>query len=229
MISHTILVVDDDIPLTKTIAATLKQAGYRVLSAHTAEDGLVLASVSKPDLAILDVMVPNMGGLELCRSIRAYSNMPIIFLSALGEVDQVVGGLELGADDYMVKPFKSPELLARIKAQLRRAPANAALQHLVFDNGALEIDLEAHQVTLRGQIIDLTPREYDLLLVLASNAGRVITTNELSQKAWGISQGEAGDNIKPYIHYLRKKIEDDPASPSWILTVRGVGYRFAEP
>lgn len=224
-----ILVVDDDAALTKTIERILIDAGYSVILAHTAEDGVRQALTQRPDLVILDIMVPNMGGWEVCQRIREASDIPIIFLTALGNVENVVQGLEMGADDYMVKPFKHPEILARIRAHLRRRqPAAERQQKHQFGEGALSIDLSSHVVRLEGREVELTPREFELLATLVDNAGRVVPTPDLVWKAWGLKDESALDNIKPYIHYLRKKIELDPASPRWIKTVRGVGYRFAD-
>ena len=226
--STQILVVDDDIPLAETMTQLLQDDGHQVLVAHTAEDGLKMALSAEPDLALLDIMIPAMGGLEVCRRIRERSNMPVIFLTALGDVDSVVHGLNVGADDYLVKPYQPPELLARINAHLRRVQRDipAAPSTLTFGNGDFVIDTKSRRVEVNGKLVDLTPREYDLLETLAQNAGRVITTTELIQTAWGPKFRDATDNIKPYIHYLRKKVETDPAAPRWILTARGVGYRF---
>ena len=223
-----ILIVDDDVHLTTTVETILKEAGYAPVAAHTAEDGLRLALRRQPDLALLDIMVPNMGGWELCRRLRAFSDIPIVFLTALSDVDDVVRGLEMGADDYMIKPFQQPELLARIKAHLRRAPDAKLSKKLEFGDGEVTIDLMAHSVTVRGEAVELTPREFELLATLAGDAGRVITSSELVRRAWGMEDPQAKDNLKPYIHYLRRKIEKDLAAPCWILTVRGVGYRFAD-
>lgn len=221
-----ILVVDDDVHLTTSLEILLKDSGYAPLVAHTAEDGLRLASERQPSLALLDVMVPNMGGWEMCNRLRAFSDIPIIFLTALSDVDDVVRGLEMGADDYLVKPFRSPELLARIKAHLRRVPAHEVPQQLTFGDDQLVIDLTSRTVTVRGEETDLTPREFSLLAALAGEAGRVLPKAELVQRAWGMDDVQAHDNLKPYIYYLRQKIEKDPATPYWIQTVRGVGYRF---
>lgn len=227
--SQRILIVDDDIPLTGSLASLLGEAGFTVDTAYTTEDGLLLARTVKPNLALLDVMVPVLGGLELCRQIRGFSDMPIIFLTALGGVNQIVEGLELGADDYIVKPFRSLELLARVKAHLRRTSEDDDREQvLVFGDREIVIDLSARKVVFNGVEVELTPREYDLLVTLAESPGRVRTTGELMRRAWGINEPEGSDNIKPYIHYLRKKLEVDPAAPRWILTVRGVGYRFAD-
>jgi DNA-binding response OmpR family regulator len=227
---QTILVVDDDQSLTEIIFQLLQDAGYDVLVAHTAEDGLDVTLSADPELALLDIMIPIMGGLELCKRIRVRSTMPIIFLTALGDVESVVQGLNAGADDYLVKPYQAPELLARIKAHLRRVQRElpAVPTHFEFGNGAMIVDLPSRRVIVEGREVELTPREFDLLSVLVTNAGRVITTTELIQTAWGVKFRDATDNIKPYIHYLRKKIERDPAAPRWIVTARGVGYRFVD-
>lgn len=224
--THKILVVDDDIPLTKTIVQILVSADYTPLVAHTAEDGVALAHGEKPDLALLDVMVPTMGGWEMCRQIRAFSDMPIIFLTAMGNVENVVQGLEVGADDYIIKPFNPPEVLARIMASLRRTAPPTDVQFLTFGAGALIIDKESHQVTVAGTAKELTNREFQLLMVLAENAGKVVSNADLALKAWRLTDKHGVDNVKPYIHYLRKKIEVDPTTPRWIHTIRGVGYRF---
>ncbi|MCA9976470.1 MAG: response regulator transcription factor [Anaerolineales bacterium] len=226
--SGRILVVDDDVPLTKTIERTLGYAGYTVQVAYTAEDGLHQAFAEQPDLILLDIMVPSMGGWAFCRRVREVSSTPIIFLTALGNTENIVYGLEVGADDYMVKPFEEAELLARIKAHLRRMQSVPPASQLTFGEGAVLIDLQARQVLVNGRSVELTPREFDLLLALTVQPGRVIPTADLVERAWGFTDKAAAENVKPYIHYLRKKIEIDPASPRWILTVRGVGYRFAE-
>lgn len=227
--TNKILVVDDDMALAKTVEHILHDAGYnRVQLAHTAEDGLRLAQSNLPDLMLLDVMVPTMGGWEVCRRLREFSSIPIIFLTALGQVDNIVRGLELGADDYLVKPFDEAEFLARIKASLRRAEIHqlSKKETAVIDNGVLFVDLSARLVKINNQVVDLTPREYDLFAVLVRRAGEVVPTVELVSQAWQMDDDDAVANVKPYIHYLRKKLETDPATPRWIQTVRGVGYRL---
>ena len=222
-----ILAVDDDVALAKTIERVLCDADYTAVITHTAEDGIALAQTGRPDLILLDVMVPSMGGWAACRQIRQFYNKPIIFLTALGDVKDIVRGLETGADDYIVKPFDQAELLARVKAHLRRrATAVPATQKFNFNNGALTVDIAAHIVTVNNKVVELTPREFDLLTALVMNVDHVVPTAKLVQQAWGLTDLDAVGNIKPYIHYLRKKIETDPASPHWILTVRGIGYRF---
>lgn len=224
----TILIVDDDTALAKTLEHILANAQYQPLVAYTAEDGLALARRKMPDLALLDVMVPSMGGWELCRQLRQFTNMPIIFLTALDGMDNLVFGLEVGADDYLVKPFEQAEVLARIMAHLRRAGGRAkAGQRLELGQGELVIDLAARVILVANEPVDLTPREFDLLTVLVEDVGQVVRTPELVRRAWQMRDESAVENVKPYIHYLRKKIEADPAAPRWIQTVRGVGYRLA--
>ena len=223
--SHPILIVEDDIPLAQQIKEILEQQGYSVTAAHTAEEGLHLAKIEKPDLILLDVMVPLMGGWELCRRLRQTMTVPILFLTALTNSESIVQGLNLGADDYITKPFNEDELLARIAAHLRRQTGLVG-DRLLLGDGELDIDFDSLTVRIDGEIVDLTPREYALLVALARNHGRVMRIEELLVTAWGKEYADARENIKPYIHYLRKKIERDPASPRWINTVRGVGYRF---
>ncbi|MCO5186315.1 MAG: response regulator transcription factor [Anaerolineae bacterium] len=225
-----VLIVDDDISVTDSIADLLREDGFETLQAHTAEDGLDLALTTEPDLALLDIMIPVMGGLELCQEIRRQSDMPIIFVTALGDVDSVVTGLELGADDYLVKPFQPPVLVARVRAHIRRAQRDREPDDiLTFADGDFVINIPARQVTILGESVDLTPREFSLLHVLANNAGRVVTVSDLTEQAWGLEEDDPRRNaLKPYIHYLRKKVELDPAAPRWIVTARGVGYRFVD-
>lgn len=225
-----ILLVDDDINLSNGINATLQSAGYDTAVAYTAEDGVRAVSTEKPDLILLDVMIPEMGGWTACKLIRKLTAVPIIFLTALGNVENIVKGLEMGADDYMVKPFVEAEFLARIHAHLRRQTVEKKEMddRLVFGNDELIIDTKNHSITVNGQEDTLSQREFDLLMVMATNAGTVISVNELTSRAWGSAYGDATKNLKTYIHYLRKKIEIDPATPRWILTVRGIGYHFAD-
>ncbi len=222
-----VLLVDDDIPLARTLAQLLKDAGFAPLVAYTAEDGLQLALRERPSLALLDVMVPMMGGWELCQRIREFSTMPIIFLTALGNVENVVKGLEIGADDYLVKPVDPAEFVARIKVRLRRQDtAVTPPKQLSLGNGDLIINLELRQVVVQNTPVELTPREFELLSVFVANIDKVVTTADLANQAWDIQDAGGLANVKPYVHYLRKKIEVDPAAPRWIQTVRGVGYRF---
>ncbi|MEM8857765.1 MAG: response regulator transcription factor, partial [Chloroflexota bacterium] len=177
------------------------------------------------DIILLDVMVPVMGGWELCRRLREMVNIPLIFITALNRPEDIVRGLNLGADDYLIKPFDMNVLLARIEANLRRTPVMEE-EAYVFGDNEITIDRPAHTVTVRGETVDFTPREFSLLATMASYAGRVVPTTDLLAQAWGEGYRDTPENIKPYIHYLRKKIEEDPTNPRWINTVRGVGYRF---
>ena len=221
-----ILVVDDDEQLTRTVAAVLRQQGFEPVLAHSAEEGLQQARRAHPDLALLDVMMPVIGGWELCRRLRAQSDIPIVFLTALGETEDIVHGLELGADDYLVKPFNQAELLARIRAHLRRSQVSGGEEILIFGDGELVVDLASRRVLVDDAEVALTPREYQLLAVLVRNEGRVLRTADLIATAWGEAYRDTPENIKPYIHYLRKKIEKNPVVPRWIQTARGIGYRF---
>jgi DNA-binding response OmpR family regulator len=228
--SHKVLLIDDDVPLTRTVERILAAAGMRPLLAYTAEDGLHMARQQQPDLVLLDIMLPVMGGWQLCQQLRDFSDVPVIFLTALGGVQNVVHGLEVGGDDYIVKPFVPEEFLARVRAHLRRQRQSAEQQQrrLTLGDSELHINLVARSVDLDGRPMELTPREFELLVALARNAGRVVTADGLARQAWGMDDDAAAENVKPYIHYLRKKIEADPTSPRWIQTVRGIGYRFAE-
>jgi len=229
-----ILLVDDDIDLVNGINEILQRAGYETALAYTAEDGVRMTMIEKPDLILLDVMIPEMGGWTACNLIRKITAVPIIFLTALGNVENIVKGLEMGADDYMVKPFIEAEFLARIYAHLRRQTAveketdEDSEGRLTLGDGALIINMTAHSVVVNQQNRTLSQREFDLLVVMATNAGTVLTVKELISRAWGAEYGDSPKNLKTYIHYLRKKIEIDPAAPRWILTVRGIGYRFAD-
>jgi two-component system, OmpR family, KDP operon response regulator KdpE len=222
-----ILVIDDDENTLWLLSTLLQHHSFDVLKAATATDGLQLARDQKPDLILLDVMMPEMDGWEACRRVREISAVPIIFLTAKSSVKDVVKGLEIGGDDYIVKPFDNQELLARIRTQLRRGAGDQSSDELSFANGDLRINFLTREVVVYGNTIELTPKEFTLLSVLARNAGRVLTRSELITQTWGPEYGEANESLKLYIHYLRKKIERDPNKPEFILTSRGVGYRFA--
>jgi DNA-binding response OmpR family regulator len=225
--TETILVIDDEEMTVQLISILLERRGYEVIKAYRAEDGLRKAYRHHPDLILLDIMMPDMDGWEVCHRLRELSDVPIIFLTAKDDVRDVVKGLEMGADDYIVKPYDNNELAARVKAHLRRAPKPAISEELVFDGGNFRINFISREVRVRGNIVHLTPKEFNLLSVLSRNAGRVITRSELVKEAWGPEYGDAIDSLKLYIHYLRQKVEVDPEHPTYILTSRGVGYRFA--
>lgn len=222
-----ILVIDDEETTVQLLSILLERRGYEVIRAYRAEDGLRQAYRSHPDLVLLDIMMPEMDGWEVCRRLRELSDVPIIFLTARSEIRDVVKGLEMGADDYIVKPYDNDELVARVRAHLRRAPSPAISEELVFDGGDFRVNFLNREVRVRGRQIHLTPKEFNLLGVLVREAGRVITRSELVTEAWGVEYADAIDSLKLYIHYLRQKIEEDPQRPQYILTSRGVGYRFA--
>jgi two-component system, OmpR family, KDP operon response regulator KdpE len=222
-----ILIIDDDETTLWLLGTLLQHHSFNVIKASSASVGLQLAQEETPDLVLLDVMMPEMDGWEVCRRLRETSAVPIIFITAKSSVKDVVKGLEIGGDDYIVKPFNNHELLARIRTQLRRSVDENVVDELVFADGNLRINFQTREVTVHGEDIVLTPKEFTLLSVLARNAGRVLTRGELVTQTWGPEYGEANESLKLYIHYLRKKIERDPNRPEFILTSRGVGYRFA--
>lgn len=222
-----ILVVDDDETTVQLISILLERRGYEVIKAYRAEDGLRKAYRAHPDLVLLDVMMPDMDGWEVCRRLRELSDVPIVFITARSEIRDVVKGLEMGADDYVIKPYDNDELVARVRAHLRRSPAPAISEELVFDGGQFRVNFLNREVKVKSRVIHLTPKEFNLLGVLVRNAGRVITRTDLVKEAWGPEYADAIDSLKLYIHYLRQKIEADPQRPEYILTSRGVGYRFA--
>jgi len=232
--SETILVVEDELVLRETLAYNLEKHGYEV---HTAEDGrrgVELAREVQPDLILLDIMLPGLDGFEVCRLLRKDMNVPILMLTARAdEVDKIVG-LEVGADDYLTKPFSMRELLARIKALLRRVRMTRAEvaaeaqeespQRLTFGN--LVIDRDRCEVLLDGKSLDLRPKEYDLLLSLAQNRGRALSREQLMENVWDWDYTGGSRTVDVHIRWLREKIERDPGHPVRIITVRSVGYRF---
>ena len=225
--SKHILLVDDDALLRRSLDFNLTQAGYRVSTAAKAEDALALARRDRPDLALLDIGLPGMDGLEALRALQEIADVPVIFLTARRrELDQVLG-LELGADDYVTKPFQLDVLLARIKAVLRRSGrGEPATADEPLEAGDLRIDPGAHTVHLGDRLVDLAPREFDLLHAMALEAGKVISTDDLLRRVWGAEY--AGESQVVYVHmrWLREKLEDDPKYPRRLVTVRGVGYKL---
>jgi DNA-binding response OmpR family regulator len=227
MDSH-ILLVDDDALLRRSLAFNLEQASYRVSTAANAEDALALARRDRPDLVLLDIGLPGMDGLDALRYFQAQVGVPVIFLTARRrELDQVLG-LELGADDYITKPFDLDVLLARIKAVLRRSerPTGPVAEPTPLTVGDMEIDPAAHTVTLAGRSIELPPREFDLLHTLALEAGRVVSADELLSRVWGAEYEGESQVVYVHIRWLREKLEEDPHNPRRIITVRGVGYKL---
>ncbi len=228
MMSRRVLVVDDDIEIVRTARAYLEQAGFEVLVAYDGKAALAEYRRQKPDLLVLDLMLPEVDGLDVARAVRRESDVPIIMLTArVEEADRLIG-LELGADDYMTKPFSPRELVARARAVLRRAQGEPAKREILSSRGVV-LDRAGHTVAVNAQSIDLTPTEFTLLEVLMENAGRVMTRLQLIEKALGYSYEGYDRTVDAHIKNLRRKIEADPAQPLHILTVFGVGYKFAGP
>jgi two-component system KDP operon response regulator KdpE len=224
---ETILAIDDDLNLITMIRMTLTAAGYTVVTAGRGAEGLRLVHEHQPDLVLLDVMMPELDGWETCKRIRAISTVPVIFLTARHGERDLVTGLGLGADDYIVKPFRQAELIARVNAALRRShmpvPTKGAV--LRYGDGELVINTETQTVVVRGQAIELTPTEYRLLLYLAERPSRVLTTEQIYDAVWSMEADAMLTSVKWYIWRLRNKIELDPRKPRFILTEPG-GYRF---
>lgn len=221
-----ILVIDDEEATVQLISMLLEKRGFETIKAFRAEDGLRKAYRHQPDLVLLDIMMPDIEGWEVCKRLREMSDVPIIFLTARSDVKDVVRGLEMGADDYVVKPYDNDELVARVRAHLRRAPRPSMSEELVFNDGDFRINFLNREVHVRGEIRHLTPKEFNLLAVLVRSAGRVVSRSELVSQAWGDEYSDAIDSLKLYIHYLRQKLESNPQQPEYIVTSRGVGYRF---
>ncbi len=231
----TILVVDDEANIVELLKFNLEKENFKVISAGNGVTGLSLAQEYLPDLIILDIMMPDKDGFEVCRALRANSKtavIPIIMLSAKSELMDKVIGLEMGADDYITKPFSPRELLARVKANLRRqeyvhkTPESGNEKEIKYNN--MIIRPERFEAIVEGTRLDLSPKEFEILLVLASNPGRVFSRDVLLEKIWGFDAIRETRTVDVHIRYLRQKIERDPANPEYIETVRGVGYRFSD-
>jgi two-component system KDP operon response regulator KdpE len=229
-VAEKILAIDDDYVLLQVIRRSLETAGYEVATAFNGQSGLQQIREDTPHVVILDLMMPELDGWETCRRIRDISTVPIIMLTALESPQDVVKGLQLGADDYLVKPFHPQELQARVEAVLRRVrmpSPSSDTAPLRFGGGDLIIDPINRQVTARTELVDLTPTEYDLLLFMAKRAGRILPTDIIFDNVWSYDTDAGPESVKWYIWRLRNKIEDDPRNPRYILTERGIGYRFA--
>jgi two-component system response regulator MtrA len=216
-----IMVVDDDQDLAEMLAIVLTGEGMEVDLVGRGDEVMEIFRASPPDLVLLDIMLPGIDGIEVCKQIRAESMVPIVMLTAKGETTDIVKGLEFGADDYIVKPFQPGELIARIKTRLRRAPSSTASLNL----GEVSIDFVAHEVKRDGRVIALTRLEFDLLAALAREPGRVFTRDALLSEVWGYRQTSDTRLVNVHVQRLRSKIERDPDNPELVMTVRGVGYR----
>ena len=222
-----ILVVDDEPKIRMFIRANLEARGYEVYVAQDGVEATEIASRVLPDVIVLDVNMPRMDGIEVCRRIREWGDMPIIILSVKGDEKDKVKALDEGADDYITKPFGIEELLARIRVALRRS-AGATLPSPVITAGDLVVDLSKREVRKKGKPVKLTRTEYELLVYLVSNHGKVLTHRELLHNVWGPEYGEESEYVRTFITQLRRKIEDDPANPRLIITEPRIGYRFVE-
>jgi DNA-binding response OmpR family regulator len=226
-----ILIVEDDRNLLDTLVYNVKKEGYDVVTSINGEEAVESARKENPDLIILDIMLPKLNGLEVCRILRKEMTVPILMLTARNEeVDKIIG-LEVGADDYMTKPFSMRELIARIRATLRRAGMTVAQPDSVEKTikiGTLEVDTERHRITVSGKELELSPKEYDLLVFLAVNKGFVFTREQLLEKVWGYDFAGDTRTIDVHIRWLRQKIESNPSKPETLITVRGAGYKLAE-
>jgi len=227
MTSSTILVVDDEPQIRRVMGTTLTSHGYAVMEARSGEEALEKMRSERPDLVLLDMNMPGMGGLEVCREIRNFSDVPIVMLTVRNTEKDKVRALDAGADDYVVKPFSMEELLARIRAALRRAtPAETVPP---FVSPELQIDFERRRVSVKGKAVRLTPKEFELLRHLVANSGKPLSHRRLLQAVWGPDYGDETEYLRVFINQLRKKIEPDPSNPRYIRTDPWVGYRFEPP
>ena len=224
-----ILIVDDEERIVRFIRLNLEHDGFIVMEAYRGAQAIDKIRTGLPDLVLLDVMMPDLDGFEVLKLIREISSLPVIMLTAKGEEDDRVHGLELGADDYITKPFSPRELVSRVKAVLRRTEATTGGLHgLIEVDDRLKIDFDRHEVWVEGKLINLRPTEYRLLYHLVQNAGWVLSHDQILTNVWGYEYRDQPHYVRLYINYLRKKLEEDPAYPKYILTERGTGYRFVD-
>lgn len=221
-----ILVVDDEVEIVRALQRSLTAHGYEVFAAGSGEEGLEAITHFRPDVMLLDLVLPGISGLDVCKKVRAQSNLPIIVLSVKGTERDKVLALDLGADDYVSKPFGMNEVLARIRVALRHSAQVEAGTEPVFESGPLRVDYAQRLVQVNGQEVKLTPTEYELLKVLIKNSGKIMTRQMLLSQVWGTGYGTESHYLHVYVGQLRRKIEPDPSHPRFILTISGVGYRF---
>jgi two-component system KDP operon response regulator KdpE len=219
-----VLVVDDEPQILRALRTSLRGAGYEVQAVETAEAALTALAVDPPDAVILDLVLPDGRGTDVTRELRTWSNLPVIILSVVGEEREKVAALDAGADDYVTKPFGIDELLARLRAALRRREPSA---EPVVEVGALRVDLDKKSVHVDGRLVQLTPHEYALLAALARSPGKLMTHSALLREVWGRAYGDESHYLHVYVSQLRRKLEPDPARPRYILTEPGAGYRLA--
>jgi two-component system KDP operon response regulator KdpE len=219
-----VLIIDDELAIRRLLARTLEASGYTVLLAETAAEGLRQAGMERPDLVILDLGLPDLDGLRVLKELRTWSELPVLILSVRSGEEDIVTCLHAGADDYLIKPFGSGELLARVQTALRHRPSSLAEPSLT--TGTLSVDLAARTVTRSGVPVKLTPTEFKLLALLVRNAGKVLTHRYILEQVWGPAFVEESEYTRVYVGQLRKKIEDDPGRPKILLTESGIGYRL---
>jgi two-component system KDP operon response regulator KdpE len=223
-----VLVVDDEPAIVRALTAALEARGYETVSAATGGEALHLAASTRLAVIILDLNLPDLDGVEVCRRIREWSRVPIIVLTVEGAEDRKIRALDDGADDYLTKPFSMPELLARVRVALRHREGPATVEDAVFEVGDLRVDVARHVVTVAGDAVDLTPKEFDFLALLARHPGRVLTHHTMLQEVWGRQYGTETQYLRVYASQLRKKLKDDPEAPR-LVTEPGVGYRLVDP
>ena len=224
-----ILVVDDEERMVRFIRMNLEHDGFVVSEAFNGKQAIGKLRDVNPDIVLLDVMMPDVDGFDVLETFREFTNVPVIMLTAKGEEEDRVRGLELGADDYVTKPFSPRELVSRIRAVLRRTEgATGSMHELIEVDDRLKIDFDRREVWLEGKLVKLRPTEYRLLYHLVQNTGWVVSHDQLLQKVWGYEYRDEPHYVRLYINYLRQKLEKDPANPKYILTERGVGYRFVD-
>jgi len=223
-----VLIVDDDASLLKALTYNLEGEGYQTLTAHDGREALRVLYAERPDLVILDIMLPELDGWQVCKRVREMSDLPIIMLTAKETAEDIAKGLDLGADDYIVKPFTVKELLARVRAALRRTRLQAGMRGgPAYHDEYLSVDLETQTVTVNGAVVALTPTEYRLLALLVKNRGRVLRFQEILEQVWGPEYGGEMGYVHTYIWHLRRKLEPDPRCPRYIMNDPDIGYHFA--
>lgn len=220
----TILIIDDEPAITETLEAKFRREGFSTFTAGTAEDGMRLFKKIKPDMVILDIMLPNRTGHDFCKAVRRDNQTPIIFVSARASEEDRIAGLEMGADDYVVKPFNMSELVARVRAILRRASSDPVPD--IVERGNLRMDPRTHEAFIDGQAVSLSPKEFALLLFMARNTGQVFTREALLDRVWGKDAYVTSRTVDVHIRWLRMRLEKDPNVPERLITVRGIGYKF---
>jgi two-component system, OmpR family, KDP operon response regulator KdpE len=225
-VSARVLVVDDEPQFLRALVTNLRGAGYEVDTAVTAAEALTTAGLHPPDAFILDLLLPDGTGVDVCRELRTWTDAPIVLVSAVGEEEEKIAALDAGADDYVTKPFAIGELLARLRAALRRAGSPG---EPVLGVGPITVDLEKHAVTVSGKPVHLTPHEFRLLRVLAQNEGKLMTHRVILREVWGPAYGAESNYLHVYVSQLRRKLEPDPARPRYLLTEPGAGYRLVAP